>query len=53
VLWRGGGRAELPRASKSELATALVALIAERLRLNLGLSAVAGPAPASAGAAKA
>jgi phosphopantothenoylcysteine decarboxylase/phosphopantothenate--cysteine ligase len=51
VLWRGGGRAELPRASKSELATALVALIAERLRLNAGLSAAAGPA--SAGAAKA
>jgi phosphopantothenoylcysteine decarboxylase/phosphopantothenate--cysteine ligase len=30
VLWRGGGRAELPRASKSELAAALTRLIAER-----------------------
>jgi phosphopantothenoylcysteine decarboxylase/phosphopantothenate--cysteine ligase len=30
VLWRGGGRAELKRAPKRELATALVALIAER-----------------------
>jgi len=28
VLWRGGGRVELPRAPKRELATALVALIA-------------------------
>ena len=28
VLWRGGGRAELARAPKRELATALVALIA-------------------------
>ena len=28
VLWRDGGRAELPRAPKRELATALVALIA-------------------------
>ena len=28
VLWRGGGRAELKRAPKRELATALVALIA-------------------------
>jgi phosphopantothenoylcysteine decarboxylase/phosphopantothenate--cysteine ligase len=51
VLWRGGGRAELPRSSKSELATALVALIAERLQASAGLSAAAGPA--SAGAAKA
>ncbi len=51
VLWRGGGRAELPRASKRELATALVALIAERLRANAGPGAVAGAA--SAGAAKA
>jgi len=50
VLWRGG-RAELPRASKSELATALVALIAERLHAGTGPSAAAGPA--SAGAAKA
>ena len=32
VLWRGGGRAELPSAPKRALATALVALIAERLR---------------------
>jgi phosphopantothenoylcysteine decarboxylase/phosphopantothenate--cysteine ligase len=31
VLWRGG-RAELPSASKHELAQALVALIVERLR---------------------
>ena len=30
VLWRGGGRAELARAPKLELATALVALIAAR-----------------------
>ena len=30
VLWRGGGRAELKRAPKLELATALVALIAAR-----------------------
>ena len=30
VLWRGGGRAELARAPKRELASALVALIAER-----------------------
>ena len=30
VLWRGGGRAELPRAPKPELAAALVALIAAR-----------------------
>jgi phosphopantothenoylcysteine decarboxylase/phosphopantothenate--cysteine ligase len=30
VLWRGGGRVELPHASKRELARALVALIAER-----------------------
>ncbi len=30
VLWRGGGRAELERAPKRELATALVALIAQR-----------------------
>ncbi|HLQ12495.1 MAG TPA: bifunctional phosphopantothenoylcysteine decarboxylase/phosphopantothenate--cysteine ligase CoaBC [Steroidobacteraceae bacterium] len=50
VLWRGGGRAELPRASKQELATALVALIAERLRANAALSAVGGTG--SAGAAK-
>ena len=28
VLWRGGGRAELKRAPKRELAAALVALIA-------------------------
>jgi phosphopantothenoylcysteine decarboxylase/phosphopantothenate--cysteine ligase len=48
VLWRGGGRAELPRASKRELATALVALIAERLRASTGPSAAAGPASASA-----
>jgi phosphopantothenoylcysteine synthetase/decarboxylase len=32
VLWRGGGRAELARAPKRELAARLVALIAERLR---------------------
>ncbi|HKC16738.1 MAG TPA: bifunctional phosphopantothenoylcysteine decarboxylase/phosphopantothenate--cysteine ligase CoaBC [Steroidobacteraceae bacterium] len=51
VLWRGGGRAELPRASKHELATALVALIAERLRASAGPSAAVGTA--SAGAAKA
>jgi len=51
VLWRGGGRAELPRASKQELATALVALIAERLNASGGLSAPAGTA--SAGTAKA
>jgi phosphopantothenoylcysteine decarboxylase/phosphopantothenate--cysteine ligase len=31
VLARGGGRVELPQASKRELASALVALIAERL----------------------
>jgi phosphopantothenoylcysteine decarboxylase/phosphopantothenate--cysteine ligase len=30
VLWRGGGRAELKRAPKRELATALVELIAAR-----------------------
>ncbi len=30
VLWPGGGRAELARAPKRDLATALVALIAER-----------------------
>jgi phosphopantothenoylcysteine decarboxylase / phosphopantothenate---cysteine ligase len=30
VLWRGGGRAELGRAPKRELATALVAIIAAR-----------------------
>jgi len=30
VLWRGGGRVELPHAPKRELARALVALIAER-----------------------
>ena len=30
VLWPGGGRVELPRAPKLELARALVALIAER-----------------------
>jgi phosphopantothenoylcysteine decarboxylase/phosphopantothenate--cysteine ligase len=30
VLWRGGGRVELARAPKRELARALVALIAER-----------------------
>jgi phosphopantothenoylcysteine decarboxylase / phosphopantothenate---cysteine ligase len=32
VLWRGGGRRELARAPKRELAAALVALIAERLQ---------------------
>jgi phosphopantothenoylcysteine decarboxylase/phosphopantothenate--cysteine ligase len=31
VLWRGGGRVELPRAPKRELATALVELIAARM----------------------
>jgi len=31
VLWRGGGRRELARAPKRELAAALVALISERL----------------------
>ena len=51
VLWRGGGRAELPRASKRELATALVALIAERLEAKAAPGAMAGPA--GAGAAKA
>jgi phosphopantothenoylcysteine synthetase/decarboxylase len=30
VLWRGGGRVELPTASKAELAHALTGLIAER-----------------------
>ena len=34
VLWRGGGRVELERAPKRELATALVALIAERCAKN-------------------
>ena len=33
VLWRGGGRAELARAPKRELATQLVALIAQQLEL--------------------
>ena len=32
VLWRGGGRTELKRAPKRELASALVALIAERCK---------------------
>ncbi len=32
VLWRGGGRAELPRAPKRELAAALVELIAAQCR---------------------
>jgi phosphopantothenoylcysteine decarboxylase/phosphopantothenate--cysteine ligase len=32
VLWRGGGRAELPTASKAELAHALTGLIVERFR---------------------
>src|SRR5260221_2332088 len=50
VLWRGGGRAELPRASKRELATALVAMIAERLQAKAAPGAMAGPA--GAGAAK-
>jgi phosphopantothenoylcysteine synthetase/decarboxylase len=30
VLWRGGGRVELPTASKAELADALTGLIVER-----------------------
>jgi hypothetical protein len=30
VLWRGGGRMELPRASKRELARALTGVIIER-----------------------
>jgi phosphopantothenoylcysteine decarboxylase/phosphopantothenate--cysteine ligase len=32
VLWRGGGRVELPDSSKTELAYALTNLIVERLR---------------------
>jgi phosphopantothenoylcysteine decarboxylase / phosphopantothenate---cysteine ligase len=36
VLWRGGGRAELPSACKSELANALVALIVERFQAQPG-----------------
>jgi phosphopantothenoylcysteine decarboxylase/phosphopantothenate--cysteine ligase len=35
VLWRGGGRAELARAPKRELATALVALIATQFNSRL------------------
>ena len=35
VLWRGGGRAELARAPKRELATALVALIATQFNSKL------------------
>ena len=41
LLWRGGGRLELPTAPKRELATALVAVIAERIAaqpLATGLS---------------
>jgi len=34
VLWRGGGRAELARAPKRELATALVELIATQYRAS-------------------
>jgi phosphopantothenoylcysteine decarboxylase/phosphopantothenate--cysteine ligase len=34
VLWRGGGRAELPRAPKRELATALVELIAAHCKFK-------------------
>jgi phosphopantothenoylcysteine decarboxylase/phosphopantothenate--cysteine ligase len=45
VLWRGGGRIELPSASKCELANALTGLIVERfqeqLRERLGKSAPA------------
>jgi phosphopantothenoylcysteine decarboxylase / phosphopantothenate---cysteine ligase len=36
VLWPGGGRAELARAPKRELATALVALIAEQYSAKAG-----------------
>ena len=45
VLWRGG-RVELPSAPKRELATALVALITERLQAS-GAAATAATAPAA------
>ncbi|HVN98639.1 MAG TPA: bifunctional phosphopantothenoylcysteine decarboxylase/phosphopantothenate--cysteine ligase CoaBC [Steroidobacteraceae bacterium] len=35
VLWRGGGRAELPRASKRALASALVELVGQQYRAGL------------------
>jgi phosphopantothenoylcysteine decarboxylase/phosphopantothenate--cysteine ligase len=41
VLWRGGGRAELPRAPKRELATALVALIATQYDASLRVEPIA------------
>jgi phosphopantothenoylcysteine decarboxylase/phosphopantothenate--cysteine ligase len=40
VLWRGGGRAELPSASKAELASALTELIVERFQEQLGIREV-------------
>jgi phosphopantothenoylcysteine decarboxylase/phosphopantothenate--cysteine ligase len=50
VYWPGGRR-ELPRASKREVATGLVALIAERLATGERVDAVAGEPGRSPGAA--
>jgi len=38
VLWRGGGRVELPSASKCELAHALTNVIVERYREQISES---------------
>ena len=46
VLSRGGARVELPQAPKRELATALVALIAERLRAAAAPAALPAALPA-------
>jgi len=50
VYWPGGRR-ELPRASKREVATGLVALIAERFATGERVGAVAGESGRSPGAA--
>jgi phosphopantothenoylcysteine decarboxylase/phosphopantothenate--cysteine ligase len=48
LLWRGGGRLELPRAPKRELATALVAVIAERLAAHVASGTIGAIAEAKA-----
>ncbi|HEX4051826.1 MAG TPA: bifunctional phosphopantothenoylcysteine decarboxylase/phosphopantothenate--cysteine ligase CoaBC [Steroidobacteraceae bacterium] len=50
VLWHGGGHAELPRASKRELAHALTGIIIERYLQQQREPAAASAGTASAGA---
>ena len=47
VLWRGGGRVELARAPKRELATALVALIVDAYNASTRVEAASGQAQGS------